>query len=172
MKGNKTIIFLPIAVMLGLFIFGYFSLNQSSGFSNSDLQQNMDITIEENSVSWQWGSFPESGVAGEDYIEIVTDGDLEEAELRLTQADEVLYSSDEWIETSEGAAAPFPTYAEDEQIYGASGTWEIVIDGEVEAVRYYHTWSAAEIPSNGPVDLTEVLQERIPENHWVIEESW
>jgi hypothetical protein len=174
LKGNKTIIFLPLFVMAGLFVFGYFSLSDSSTLSNAELQQNIDISVSNDTpteIAWEWGSYPADGLAGNDYIELVFDGEVENSKLELKQGDTVLFESEDWFYTDDGIAASFPTYTEEEQIIGAIGSWEVESDTTFEAVRYYHTWAGTEIEKDEPVNLIEQLQNRIPEHHWVLEEA-
>ncbi|WP_090840745.1 hypothetical protein [Alkalicoccus daliensis] len=174
MQGNKILIFLPLLVMLGLFAIGYYSLTQTGGFTNTDLEENIFIAYEreENQyIEWQWGSFPEDGIAGTDYIELVIDADaVEEVELRLQQAGEILYETSEWEETPDGIAVEFPTYADGEQIIGALGELLLDASADIDAVRYYHTWAAAEINVSSSESIQELLEERIPDQFWVVEE--
>lgn len=173
MRGNKTVIFLPLIVMLGLFTFGYFSLNQTGGFSNTELQDNIEITYEPGElhlIDWQWGSFPEDGVAGNDYMELVmTSPEVESSVLRLQQAGETLYETSDWFETQDGIAVEFPTYEDGEQIIGALGHWEFAAEGQINAVRYYHTWTPEELEVSDNPDLQAVMEDAVPEHHWVVE---
>lgn len=175
MRGNKTVILLPLAVMLGLFAFGYFSLNQTGGFSNTDLEENMEILYEYNEthlINWQWGSFPEDGVVGDDYLEVVMDTpQADSAVLRLVMAGETLYETSEWITTQDGIAVSFPTYADGEQIVGAIGHWEIETQENITSIRYFHTWSGADVELSEQDDLSAELQDTLGEEFWMTEQE-
>ncbi|NJP37665.1 hypothetical protein [Alkalicoccus luteus] len=170
MKGNKTVIFLPLAVMAMLFVFGYISMSGTGGFTNTDLEDNLELSMQPEAplqLSWQWGSFPEDGIAGHDYVEIISDSEPESAALELTHGDETLYESSSWFETEDGFAVAFPTYTDGEQIIGALGQVEFggMDPDVVEEIRYHHTWADAELEEDSP-DLETELSDMLPANSW------
>ncbi|QKS70921.1 hypothetical protein FLK61_29810 [Paenalkalicoccus suaedae] len=179
MKGNKIVLFLPMIVMIGLFVFGYMYLSDLDAFTNERIEESIQFELEKENniidVSWQWGGFPEDGVTGNDYVELISEnGDLwqyvDSVELTLFQADEVIYTSSEWSETQEGIAIAFPTYVSNEQIAGPFGTINVTLTEDVPvSARYYHTWAEEDGIFSAESSLGFQLQETIPGQFFVVE---
>ncbi|CAM3799793.1 hypothetical protein [Alkalicoccus chagannorensis] len=169
MKGNWTVVLLPLAVMAGLFIFGYFTLQENTAeMTNADLQEEMMLEMQEQQLEWEWETQPQDGVIGDNYIEIVTEDTelVDDLSVALYYANEAIESEHEVFLTEDGVAAAYPTYIDNEITAGAIGeaVWE---QSGVESVRMYHTWAQAE-PEEG-ADLAEELEDQISGYYWVQE---
>ncbi|PRO66681.1 hypothetical protein [Alkalicoccus urumqiensis] len=167
MRGNWLVVLLPLAVMAGLFAAGYFTLGGGDGMTNAQLQDNMQIDVADSSVSWQWGAFPEDGVAGPDIVEFVTSDEVD-VSAELTQAGEVIASEDGVVETEDGTAVWFQTFEEEGRTTGASGTAFFEGSG-VESVRYYHTWANIDMELMESSSVEQVLSDRLPGQYWMVE---
>ncbi|WP_440898556.1 hypothetical protein [Bacillus daqingensis] len=156
--------------MAMLFVFGYVSMSGTGGFTNTDLEENLELTVRQEAplqLNWQWGSFPEDGIAGQDYVEIISESEPDSVNLTLTHGDETLYESSSWFQTEHGFAVAFPTYTDGEQIIGALGQVEFggMEPEMMDEVRYHHTWADAEIDEDTP-DLEAELADLLPANSW------
>lgn len=175
MKSNKIVILVPLASMILLFVFGYFSFINDDTITHLELQDhlNADKTINSDQLqlSWRWEQLPEGSLFGNDYIEIQFDDTVQinDAKVNLFSRNEEIYSVREWFETGEDRIAiPFPTSMEDQDIYGPNGSVTVSYDGisDIESVDYVHTWMDVEVSkADGPA-LEERFEEAGMINYW------
>ncbi|PYZ98617.1 hypothetical protein CR205_08565 [Alteribacter lacisalsi] len=185
---NKLVIFLPLTVMIGLFVFGYLSVIQTEEVNNEQLDSHTELTIDLKgdegtvSASWNWDAMPSDGIAGDDYIEIVLFDENEkvlpdagtEGILELGQRDDVIYTVEETVQTEDGLMMVFPNRTEDNVTYGNRGSLVISFDPGAEVhgaeVRYAHTWVEHEAFTGE--GLTEDRIDFTPDiPHWVLRRS-
>lgn len=189
MQGNKIVLFLPFAVMAGLFIAGYFALSGTESLTHEQLQETAEIDYTwtedgtENSykltVSWRWSDYPEDGIAGDDFIELKTDNSesaenlrqtLDDGSVNLTSGDEVTFESDDVEETADGVLVRFPNEMQQELILGAQGEAYFSFPQEDEVpdfdVRYVHTWQDGAVDLSSQVTLEQALDESAITQWW------
>ncbi|GEL06938.1 hypothetical protein [Salisediminibacterium halotolerans] len=190
MQGNKIVLFLPVAVMAGLFIAGYFALSGNETYSHEELAETAELDYywtdrEEGSpngyeltVSWRWGEYPEDGIAGDDFIELQTEDQeaaeklqktLEDGSVQLTSGDEVTFASDEVEATAEGVLLRFPNEMQQELVLGAQGEAEFRFAEEDLpdfAVRYIHTWQDGSVDLSSTTTLEQALEDSAITQWW------
>ena len=187
MRGNKVVLFLPIAVMIGLFVFGYFSFTEPDSITQEEMQDSTEFDHEVSGnrleVYWQWNDYPDDGVVGDDYIELIAvdedpanlQEEIENVQLELHHADEVIYESSDWVETEDGVVVSFPNEMQQEAIYGASG--EVHFDfadaetAEGISLVYYHTWQDGEVEPAADKTMEEALEESVVTQWWTLEDE-
>jgi len=181
MKGNAIVLLLPASVMIGLFIFGYISLSQTETISNQDLIHSIAITeevIDEQTlqIQWQWGDFPEDGIEGDDFIEIILPAELQDQKLNvaisLSQGEKIVYKNDFFVVSDDRLTIAFPNEVQDEKILGPSGEVivyfsEPILDDWQGQVRYYHTWNDHDIKIDSGIDIEEKLLNEFIQSYWV-----
>ncbi|SER68368.1 hypothetical protein [Salipaludibacillus aurantiacus] len=180
MKENKIVLLLPFSVMVGLFIFGYLSLGGTETISNENLKNAVSVHMEKVAedtvkVDWQWNDFPEDGLHGNDYIELVyEDGNNEviHSETTLFQGDAPVYEGEEWFFSAEGAVAVFPNEMQDNRMLGPAGTVTFQLSEPVTdavVVRYYHTWTEHQLTGEETSRLKDRFEEEQIQSYWVVE---
>lgn len=183
MKGNGIVLLLPVSVMIGLFIFGYISLSQTDTVSNEDLKNSMSINekVIDNQtlqIQWQWGDFPEEGIQGDDFIEVLLPMELQDKTLdiniSLSQGDEIVYENDEFVLSENGLLIAFPNEIQDEQILGPSGVVTVyfsdpVIEDWQGSVRYYHTWYDHDLEIESGMNIENTLVNDFVQSYWVVD---
>ncbi|TMW73789.1 hypothetical protein [Alteribacter natronophilus] len=155
---NKMVIFLPLSVMIGLFVFGWLTVMQTEEVTNEQLESHTELSIEydmpENQVhgSWNWEAMPSDGIAGDDYIEVVLldeegnvlPGAALDGVVELGQSDEILHTAEAVGSTDDGLLFEFPNRSEDNLTYGNRGTVTVDVDEQADIheaeIRYAHTW--------------------------------
>ncbi|AOM82638.1 hypothetical protein [Salisediminibacterium beveridgei] len=175
MKSNKIVLLLPLASMILLFVFGYFSLANDETITHLELQDyvNTDTTVNDNQIqlTWRWEQLPDGSLFGNDYIEIHFEDttQVDYAKVTLFSRNEEIYSVREWIETGEDRIAiPFPTSMEDQNVFGPNGSVTVTFDesSEIESVDYVHTWMDVEVPKTDGPSLEERFEEAGMINYW------
>ncbi|WP_416149378.1 hypothetical protein ACM26V_24560 [Salipaludibacillus sp. HK11] len=188
MKGNAIVLILPASVMIGLFIFGYLSLSQEEVVSNEELQHSLTINnelIDERTlhIEWKWGDFPEDGIRGNDFIEILLPDDVVDelndhdvgVHISLSQGDQMIYESNRSQISANGLIIAFPNEVQDEQILGPSGEFTATFDElnindfreEIE-IRYFHTWFDHQIELKPRVDIDQRLIDEGIQSYWIV----
>ncbi|MDQ0254422.1 hypothetical protein J2S74_001797 [Evansella vedderi] len=193
MKQNRIVILLPLSVMIGLFLFGFYIINQSSSVTNEELVNHLQMEIEliqedENipslQTNWVWSDFPSDGIAGDDIIEFIFLNDSMEVIpffhvdglLQLEQSNEVIYEENNFYRTDEGIAFRFPNKVEDNQIYGPRGN-AVLYFQEIEEnvayieVKYYHTWEVWGMELENGKGINEILNNSGFKEYWVASRS-
>ncbi|WP_078597160.1 hypothetical protein [Evansella clarkii] len=180
MRGNKIVLFVPLTVMIGLFIMGYMTLNQAEQVTNEELLNFVQLAAEtENNngetelrVNWQWGDFPSDGLRGAGFIEITpvddagepVDFEIMDSRLLLTQSAEIIYERDQFEQGDEGIFVQFPNRADENIYYGPLGEVTITFSdfsstAEYIEVSYYHTWEDSDITGQKGVSVRDILNE-------------
>lgn len=183
MKGNAIVLLLPAAVMIGLFIFGYISLSETESTSNEDLKNSMSITekvIDEQTllIQWQWGDFPEEGIQGDDFIEVILPEELQNQKIGITislsQGDKIVYKNDDFVKSDDRLMVTFPNEVQNEQILGPSGELTIDFSDSVlkewhGSVRYYHTWYDHDVETEMGMEIEDSLISESIQSYWVVD---
>lgn len=180
MNQHKTVLLLPLAVMVLLFVFGYMQFTTDESISHLDLQEHIRVTSSVDgdrlTVEWQWEQYPEGTLYGDDYIELAfpDGGRVNEAHVELTSRNEVIYSVRDWFETGDNRIAiPFPNRMIEQDLYGPSGEVIVTFDQEVpdqSAVYYVHTWMDVEVSKSDGSSLEERFEDAGMINYWRIGE--
>lgn len=180
MNQHKTVLLLPLAVMVLLFVFGYMQFTTDESITHLDLQEYVSLNSAVDGttlkVDWQWEQYPEGTLIGDDYIEIVfPEGyEAEEAEVKLMYRNEVIYSVREWFRTGENRmAVPFPNRMIEQDLYGPSGEVTVKVNEEVPdgiSVYYVHTWMDVDVKKSDGPSLEERFEEAGMINYWRIGE--
>ncbi|UCZ54563.1 hypothetical protein LGQ02_07350 [Bacillus shivajii] len=191
MKGNKIVFILPALVMAGLFLFGYFVIQQTDSASNETLNQliYVDMTTDELDndlevqINWGWGDLPSDGLIGQGVVEIVAtneeamDVDVNwlHANLQLLQGNDRIYESDHFTKTNDGIAFLFQNERVDNEIYGPQGKVVAQLKKHQDVshieIRYYHHWENENIVLEEHEDVQTQLDERGIEQFWMIQRS-
>ncbi|MCD8508744.1 MAG: hypothetical protein LRY73_01820 [Bacillus sp. (in: Bacteria)] len=193
MRQNLIVILLPLAVMLGLFSVGFYIINQSSAVTNEDLvnhiQMELDIQLEEGvgyqvDVVWSWNDFPNDGLMGDDFIEIVLLNDSMEpikvadsiGSLYLKQGNDIIFETSHIVVSDEGIAFQFPNKSEDNLLFGPKGEVNVNFPLQEEAiayieVKYYHTWKEWDSQLKAYEALENQLQMHVIEDYWIASRS-
>ncbi|ADU29929.1 hypothetical protein [Evansella cellulosilytica] len=163
MKQHRIVLFLPLAVMIGLFIFGYITFTQTPAITNEELVNHIEFTVDTNAesdgsysvdVTWHWTDFPQDGLSGDDFIEIILlNGEMESVQgtitsehLLLHQSEDIIYDNNVSTETDNGIAMRFPNEMRDNEMLGPRGNISLYVkdalDDDIHYVQaiYYHTW--------------------------------
>ncbi|ADH99807.1 hypothetical protein [Salisediminibacterium selenitireducens] len=180
MNQHKTVLLLPLAVMVLLFVFGYMQFTTDEAISHLDLQEHTTLNSiadgDRQSVEWQWERYPEGTLFGDDYIEIAfPEGvEVEEAYVELTSRNEVIYSVRDWFETGDNRIAiPFPNRMIEQDLYGPSGEVIVTFNEEVPdqiSVYYVHTWMDVDVSKSDGPSLEERFEDAGMINYWRIGE--
>ncbi|MFA9559389.1 hypothetical protein ACERII_18935 [Evansella sp. AB-rgal1] len=193
MKQNLLVLLLPFSVMLGLFLFGYYTINQSHSVLNEELDSHtlLEIDTELDSmnnliatVKWQWEDFPTDGIVGEDILEfILLNESMEPIEifsnegvLTLYQSSDVVYETGEAYKTNEGIAFNFPNTIKDNVMLGPKGEAFIILENISERavfieVKYYHTWEEFSKYSPGNSIVDSLKEQGLDNYFWILERS-
>ncbi|WP_096188429.1 hypothetical protein [Evansella halocellulosilytica] len=191
MKGNAIVIIIPTIVMIGLFIFGYFIIQQTETVSNHDLDENIQIDMtavaNENEIeadlNWRWNDLPSDGLKGEGIIELAVvdeqlepiDTSWEQAELQLLQGSEVIDEETNFVHTEHGIAFIFTNERIDQEMYGPQGQVRALFDSSNEMdqleVRYYHHWGDEPFKLEENDDVSAKIEEEQSPDVWTIRRS-
>ncbi|GAE30748.1 hypothetical protein [Halalkalibacter hemicellulosilyticus] len=169
LNSNKTVLILPILLMVIMFVGGYYFLNGVESITNEQLEDHIDFDIEytaqETSIvingEWNWNVMPSEGLYGNDYIGVSVSNDqlnYTNAILELTYGDQVIEQI-EGVDVENGIIFVFPNELVEQVSYGNSGRFQIelehneIVDKELN-VHYLHTWT-----NHVPMDLEDAAFE-------------
>ncbi|MCK0471499.1 hypothetical protein [Halalkalibacter sp. APA_J-10(15)] len=184
LNSNKTVLILPILLMVIMFVGGYYFLNGVESITNEQLQDHVDLNVKyeerESSIvingEWNWNVMPSEGLYGDDYIGIYSanhDLNYTNATLELTYGDQVIEQI-EGVDVENGIIFVFPNELVEQVSYGNSGRFQIefgnneIADKELH-VHYLHTWT-----NHVPMDLEDAafesptFGEALEVPHWII----
>ncbi|MBB5173118.1 hypothetical protein [Texcoconibacillus texcoconensis] len=188
MAANRIVLLLPLIVMIGLFVFGYMSIQQLDEVTNEQLQDHTEFDVTGNNdgnettvnVRWQWDRLPEDGVAGDDFMiiqfydeaeNLLESGAIADVSLQLTHSDEVLYETSDIAYEAGGYVVSFQNEQSQHETLGSQGEWQLVVEHADQSpdhvqLTYWHTWN------HHSVSKGELLEDSSSINnidHWVVE---
>lgn len=179
MNQHKTVLLLPFAVMMLLFVFGYMQFTTDESITHLELQEHITVSSaadeDQVTIDWQWNQFPEGALFGDDYIEIEYPDELEveKASVELRYQNEVIYSVSDWFITGGNRlAVPFPNRMIEQDLYGPSGEVTVTFDQEVSekiSVYYVHTWMDVDVSKSDGPSLEERFEDAGMINFWRVE---
>ncbi|GAK01765.1 hypothetical protein [Geomicrobium sp. JCM 19055] len=154
-KGsNKWMLIIPGALMVFLFVGGYFYVSSADRIDHEELKETLTLEghIEEETVSvhWDWGMLPDGEIEGEEYVGVMfyDDNDEQIHGSEVVDASVTLYQSGN--ETNElegdivddGVIFSFPNRLDAYTVYGVEGEATIELETTVDRaeVYYLHTW--------------------------------
>lgn len=186
LNSNKTVLVLPLLLMLIMFIGGYFFLSGTEEITNEQLQEKIELEatyyISDSTIfingEWNWSVMPAEGLYGDDYIGVPfqhTDGNVElVATLELTYGDQVIEQI-EGIHVDNGIIFPFPNHMIEQVSYGNSGRFAVElkysddVDVDELSVHYLHTWTNhAPLMMEDATFQSPMFGEALDVPHWVL----
>ncbi|WP_062046399.1 hypothetical protein [Bacillus sp. JCM 19034] len=186
LNSNKTVLVLPLLLMLIMFVGGYFFLSDTEEITNEQLKEKIELeaSYHENGSllvvngEWNWSVMPIEGLYGDDYIGVaipnVNNHNEIVATLELTYADDIIEQIDGKV-VDNGIVFTFPNAMIEQISYGNSGRFKVEIDHQHNvdvdelSVHYLHTWT-----NHAPLDIedaifqTPTFEEAQDVPHWVL----
>ncbi|MBU9724206.1 MULTISPECIES: hypothetical protein [Bacillaceae] len=192
MKQNVIVFLIPLSVMILLFAFGFYTINQTPVITNEELESHVLLDLEAEAVNegveidltWRWTDVPEDNIVGNDFMEIIVyteemtpiqEVDWETGKLTLTQSGNPIYDTEDKVLTESGVAFTFPSKVEEEAIFGASGNITMFLQELDQSaahvgVRYYHTWFDTPFDLAAGDDISAVIDD-YGEAYWMIQRT-